>query len=334
MIYNLAGRGLTTLSGLTFPAHTTKIILDGNNLTSLSGLPTGISYVSICGNSSLVSLSDVPEGVVTIVADDCAITSSTTVPSTLKYLYINNNELTNLSFLSGMTMDSVFASNNNITSLTGCPDAKELVVSNNSLTNLQNLSTAVKRLDVSHNNLSDITDLTESHQITQINISGNSITSLSGIPSSCHIVNDYNSNVVTLTNVPTSVLRIDSHRVSTTGRYGSSSYIFPVRDSGYRISSSSFSIITRGVVCSYLGPFNKLLVNISGNGVINMRVVQVVNNDDIVISDKNIDGSVNDVHVLYLDNYVNVTSTIEIHAKKVSGSSSRVYSCVLVNSNN
>lgn len=337
MLLDFSGKNLTDLSGITFPSNVTDLILDNNSLTSLSGLPSEVRYLSLSNNSGITSLSGIPSEIHTIIAHDCSITSSTTIPTDIKFLDLSSNDITDLNFLSGMTPNELVLSNNIISSLQYCPNVTKLHVDNNSLSSLEYLPTSVIYLNVSNNSLTDLSDLTGSHVILYLDISGNSITSLSNLPSTCRTL--YNRGTGQLSNVPGTVKSIyntnndiyDNTVNKSFNTSNSNGLSFPIAPGGYSVTSAgTIKKISNIIVINDTKWFIKLIINIVvDSGTVDIKLVQIHKGGQKILLEKTFDDS-QTVYEIPLINYVKVKSSIELQGKKGSGGSKAiVYYCAL-----
>lgn len=328
MLLDLSGKNLTTLSGITFPSNVTDLILDNNSLTSLSGIPSEVKYLSLSNNSDIISLSGIPSEIHTIIANDCSIASNTTIPSSIKFLDLSGNNITDLNFLSSTSPTELVLSNNSITSLQYCPDVLKLHVDNNGLSSLEYLPTSVTYLNVSYNSLDDLSDLTGSHKIKYLDISGNNITSLTNLPSTCKIL--YNRGTGQLSGIPSTVRSIFNSNNSLYDNTINKSFndrtlypgylTFPISSGGYSVNSAgTMKKISNIIITNNMKLFSKVILDVAVSfGSIEIKLVQIYKGGQKILLNKTFDDS-QSVYEILLVNYVKVKSTIELQGRKNGG---------------
>ncbi|MBQ2916053.1 MAG: leucine-rich repeat domain-containing protein [Clostridia bacterium] len=105
----------------------------------------------------------------------------------LSTLNIDNNIITDISFMKNMSILKSFSAANNmikdISVLSTFTNLKELNLSNNLITEIDSLSalTSLKKLDISYNLVSSLSPMSALTSITELNISGNTIKELDPI---------------------------------------------------------------------------------------------------------------------------------------------------------
>lgn len=205
-----------TLAGFTLPPAVTKLTVTDNDLTSLTDLPTSESTTSLALWASKVtsldgitylpnltllqvgsgSLNDVAalsaeSRLVTLSLPFNNITSLPTLPSTLRQLSVNNNPITSLAVLRGLSLTKLVASNTAVTSADGvaaavAPQATVTLASSKIVDpgSWAGLPTGTT-IDLSDNMISDVAPFAAVPSGTSLRLSSNRITdvsALSGLP--------------------------------------------------------------------------------------------------------------------------------------------------------
>jgi hypothetical protein len=277
LLLDLRYQKLTTLADLTIPSNITELLLDYNNLTSLQGLPSGITKLSVNNNYNLTSLQYAPDSITELYADNCSITSSTPVPLNIEYLSLNFNNLTNFSFVKNSTNLYTLSVNNNlISSFIDCPPITFLYISNNNLTNLQNLPTSIVFFDISNNPLTTLEDFTTDHTVQTLNISNTRVTSLTGIPPTCQFIYNYNNNNMGIyLNPPQQVIKIQQDKFMSESL--NKPIMFPFSHNGASIRTTTLSRLS-----SIIYPGHNLQVSyatfnleIISSGTVTIKLVQI-----------------------------------------------------------
>jgi hypothetical protein len=323
MILNLSNKNLTSLAGITIASNVAGLILDNNKLTDISGIPSTVHTVSLNNNSTLTNLSSIPEGVVQVFANNCVITSSTIIPSTLTYLHLNNNNITDLLFLNGISIIDLELSSNSITSLQYCPSTVvKLNISSNNLSSFLYLPVSVIELNVSYNsNLTNFIDITESHLVRNLDITGTGITSLTGLNSLCQLIYNNNSNI--LSDIPNTLVSINKERMYSGKNTTESNIQFSLPSDGYVIKNGTVMRKISTIIVKDNINYSICLVNASiDSGTIEMKLVQINKGVPITILTATLDStSSNNIYEFNIDSCVNIRSIIELHVTKSSNTS-------------
>jgi len=154
----VGGRGIQSLTGLEYFTNLTDLGCSGNQLSSLSTLPSGLK-VLYCSGNQLSSLPTLPSGLEVLYCGYNPLEELPALPSDLKELGCAATQLTTLPSLpSGLK--SLTCSDNQLTSLdlTGLP-LQWLHCSYNNLTTLDVTSLSLEHLDCSYNHMISTSDV-------------------------------------------------------------------------------------------------------------------------------------------------------------------------------
>lgn len=221
-------KGISNLQGIGYFSKLTSLDCSGNNLTSLSSLPSSIQTLYAGNNkftnlfvnsrSSLKTLDVRNNTSLTLL--DCSNNVLTSLNysgcTTLKKLVCHNNQLTSLPDLPS-SIQEVYANSNMFTtlSITGKPNLNTLVVlncflltqldcSNNFLTSLDyDWCTALKILNCANNKLTSLGSLPSS--VTRLNCSTNELTTLPSLPSGLVYLNCASNKLTSLPSLPNNI---------------------------------------------------------------------------------------------------------------------------------
>lgn len=196
-------KNINDLSGIEFFDNLDTLLCSGNNLTSLTNLPSTIRYLD-CNLNDLTSLPNIPPNTIWFRCVFNNLTSIGTLPNTLLHLECDNNLLSNLPALPSSLLE-LSASHNNLTSLQNLPPSLSyLAVNSNQLTSLPLLPTTLTRLFTALNQLTALPLLPAG--LNALDISNNPFTVCPTIPSQLDTLIIYNTSLTSLpTTLPSSI---------------------------------------------------------------------------------------------------------------------------------
>ena len=182
---NVAGKSISSLTGIGKLTYLSKLYCSNNNLASLPALPSSLTYLSAY-NNKLTSLPSLPSGLTYLDAGTNQLTSLPTLPSKLQTLYVNANKFTALNITSKSSLTALYAQNNTALTSLNC--------SSNALTTL-NFSgcSALKTLYCGYNSLTSLGTLPTS--LTELRCPNNSLTALPSLPTTLTYVNCSNNKL-------------------------------------------------------------------------------------------------------------------------------------------
>lgn len=103
---------------------------------------------------------NIPDGLVEMNIQYCFLKKLNYIPSSLKFLYCNDNQLTRLQNLQHTNLVELSFKNNNIYQMPNLPDSiKELVFNNNQIINIPNFPKSLKYLECSWNRIHKLINL-------------------------------------------------------------------------------------------------------------------------------------------------------------------------------
>jgi len=108
-------------------------------------------------NLYLYKMNNIPNGLTEFNVQYCYLKKIENIPSSLKYLYCNDNQLTRLPHLQHTNIIEISFKNNNIYQMPNLPDClKELIFNNNQIMNIPNFPKSLKYLECSWNRIHNL----------------------------------------------------------------------------------------------------------------------------------------------------------------------------------
>ena len=114
--YISTGVSISDLTGIEYFKNLKTINIEGINLVNLSSLPEGLTLLNCHSNSTLTSLPPLPSTLKYIWCNDNGLTSLPTLPDSLLELIVWNNNLISLPSLPN-SLEALACDNNNLTYL-------------------------------------------------------------------------------------------------------------------------------------------------------------------------------------------------------------------------
>ena len=117
---------------------------------------TSLKTIQI-SNLYLYQVNNIPNGLTEFNIQYCYLRKIENLPSSLKYLYCNDNELTRLPHVQHTNLVEISFKNNTIYQMPNLPDClKELIFNNNKIMNIPNFPESLKYLECSWNRIHNL----------------------------------------------------------------------------------------------------------------------------------------------------------------------------------
>jgi len=166
------------LKNIIFPSKLYSIDVSNNHLVDINTVPNTVAEI-LCNDNKLTELPDLTYYTNLLLVDCCDnnIKSFPIFPQSVTSININNNRLDVIDVPLPRELIELFASNNNIFAVNTfmSPSLEKLDLSMNRLDQVPNLSTNIKHLDMSCNEIIELDDQDIPMSVEMLNISSNKI---------------------------------------------------------------------------------------------------------------------------------------------------------------
>lgn len=187
---------ISNLSGIVYFDNLETVYVFSNNLSSLPPLPESLIYLD-CRYNDLTSLSNLPNGLRTLLVDVNQLTSiPANLPDSLRVLHCAQNLLTSLPLLPD-SLEELWCHKNQITALPVLPAGMtELSCYLNLLTAMPVIPPSMYLLDCGRNQLTALPNLASITSLTFLSCDHNQISIIPPLPMSLYSL-DCDSNLLT-----------------------------------------------------------------------------------------------------------------------------------------
>lgn len=191
--------------GLNFFTNVHTIYFNGSEITNIDFLPPNLKNLYIINAAYLVSLSPLPQGLLTLDIYGTTFSLFPTIPSSVQYL---NMSYSSEPVQTTPNLKNLILNNKNISSIPPLPSGLETLECNsNLLTTLPALPSSLKTLVCSNNYISNLPTLPLS--LEWLNCDQNVLTNLPALPNNLKKLECRSNQIVTLPILPTNLEWID-----------------------------------------------------------------------------------------------------------------------------
>ncbi|MGI6084328.1 MAG: S-layer homology domain-containing protein [Acetivibrionales bacterium] len=171
-------KNISSLKGLEYFEGLSSINCNGNNLTSITHLPSTLKTL-FCSNNKLSSLPSLPASMRFLDCSNNNLTNLPEIPANMERLYCSNNKLTNLPTLPNRLIE-LYVDGNQLTAINIPGQLEKLYCGHNKLKSLPELPFRLKVLSCEYNQLKELPAIPSS--IREINVYENYLSELPDLP--------------------------------------------------------------------------------------------------------------------------------------------------------
>jgi Leucine-rich repeat (LRR) protein len=199
-------RGNQISSLPSLPSSLTYLLCGANQLSSLPVLPPNLNML-FCESNNLTSLPPLPGNLIQLWCPGNQISALPSLPNSLEYLWCFENNLVSLPALPNSLLH-LLCQYNNLTALPTLPPLLDvLFCNNNQITTLPSLPNSLKRLRSGFNQLTSLPVLPQT--LTELGCDSNFISVLPALPNTVQKLNCSYNQLSTLPSLPNSLGLLD-----------------------------------------------------------------------------------------------------------------------------